>query len=160
MDNRITTIAWAAGFVDADGTISLKRKRNVGGYIHYQPFIAVTQIAEYRNSLEKLQKLFGGSIYASKQENRLPIVRWAIVARQAIACAKEMHPYLVVKKHRAELIISFEKLLTKRGEQYRLSEKNHLERATLFNLIRAENRKGSLRLQRLSEKTPQGEATV
>ncbi len=145
-----TDLAWAAGFIDADGTITLKRwKRN--GKVYYQPWITVTQVAEYETSVQKLQDMFGGNIHGSHPAHRLPVLQWAVVSKQAIACAKLLLPYLIVKKYRAELVLKFEPMLIERKKQYRLSEANQSEREQLWELIRAEHRKGTLRLQRLSE---------
>ena len=154
-----TDLAWAAGFIDADGTITLKRWKR-GKAIYYQPWITVTQVAEYEASVRKLQAMFGGNIYGSHPKNRLPVLQWACVSKQAIACAKKLLPYLMVKHYRAELVLQFEGLLIERTKQYKLSDANQSERAKLWDKIRAEHRKGTLRLQRLSEKTPKGDATV
>ncbi len=156
MDN----IIWSAGFLDGEGTISLKRIIRKGR-IYHQPYMSCGQTIKGIKAIEKLQELFSGSISSWHQKgNNLDTVEWRVVSREALNCAKRILPYLILKREQAELIIEFYKLVLKREKQYRLTDMDYQKRDELFVQFRKLNVKGKLHLKRLSEETPNGDATV
>lgn len=163
MENQ--DIIWAAGFMDGEGTIGIKRyimKRN--GKIYYTPYISCSQSVVRQYAVEYLKKIFGGSVgiykasrFKDNPDNRMDTAQWVVASRKAENAAKLLLPYLKVKRKNAELLLKFYELPK---PKYRLSNGNFEEREKLFQQIRLLNEKGALRLKRLSEKTPKGDATV
>lgn len=157
MDNKII---WAAGFIDGEGTITIKRIKRKG-FIYHQPYITCSQTTRGKECIEILKELFGGSIshYKFKTgKNWGDVVQWTVASQKALSCAKLLLPYLVYKKPLAKLLISFYDL--KRENVYRLEPLDYSRRDDIYEKMRNYNVKGKVRLQRLSEKTPQGDATV
>lgn len=151
-------IAWAAGFLDGEGTITIKRYRRFYK-IHYIANISCGQVNKPHNvvALEKLRSLFnGGKIYIYSVKSggdRIDVASWNITAKNAKECAKTLLPYLVIKHRQAELLIKFSEAAENK-KQFRLTEEDHRIRSEFFDKMRTLNVKGKLRLQRLSEETP------
>ncbi len=149
---------WAAGFMDGEGTITIKRWVRYGK-IHYQPYISCCQVQKPLNieAIKILQELFGGSIsmYTQKPNTsqRLDTIQWSIVSQNALQCAKILLPYLQIKKVQCKLLISFYSETNQKKGNYRLNEHDHLIRSQLWEKMSKLNVRGKLRLQRLSEKT-------
>lgn len=156
--------AWAAGFIDGEGTITLKRFRSkyTTRGIHYQPYVSLGQATHegHEAGVQKLQDLFGGSIsrWASKAP-RLQTVSWCVVSRQAVECLKKVRSYLVVKKKHADLLFRYYETVGKR-KAYKVTDEEMAKREAIWTEIRSMNQKGKLHLQRLSEIPPKGDATV
>lgn len=166
MDTLLQTeYAWAAGFIDGEGTITLKRYKShyTVRKIHYQPFVCLGQadFMGHYDAVRHLQKLFGGSV--SEYKNKPPrrkTLQWSIVSRQAVECLIKIRSYLKVKNHHADLLIGYYDGAGKRGRVYRLSDEELGKREKIWSEMRAINQKGKLHLQRLSEVTPKGDAIV
>jgi hypothetical protein len=107
-----TDLAWAAGFIDGEGCISvIKRKtgQSKAGrrYEYHQLNINVPQID--KAPLDKLQKMFGGMVRANKAiGNRRPSFVWTIHSRIAYNTLIQLIPYLIVKQREAELALQFQ----------------------------------------------------
>ena len=156
MDN----IIWAAGFLDGEGCISLKRIIRKGR-IYHQPYISCSQVIKGRKALEILKKLFSGSITKHPMGgNRVDAIEWRVVSQEALNCAKILLPYFILKKGQAELLIKFYSLVLKREEQYRLTDEDYKKRDELFAQLKKLNVRGKLRLKRLNEMTSKEDATV
>ena len=151
---------WAAGFMDGEGTITIKRVKQ-RGYIYHQPYITCAQTLKGNSALKILKDIFGGSLYIYRQKGqRIDTVQWTIVSKDAMNCAKTLYPYLVLKKKQAEIIMRFydEKEIYK----YKMPMSEIKRRENMFIEMRKLNVKGKIKfqLQRLNEETPKGEATV
>ncbi len=109
-----------------------------------------------------MHDIFGGSIYeyADRRGDRIPTITWSCTSRDAQKCAERLLPYLLLKNEQAILLIRFYNLLEKRKKNYRMSKAVDDERAKLFDEMRKHNVKGRLRLKRLNEETPKGDAIV
>lgn len=148
-----TEYAWAAGFMDADGTISLKRYVR-GGKVVYQPHISCTQAdnANHLEAIELMQTLFGGGLSKyTPTPPRTPTLQWSVASRAAIECLKKIRPHLKIKYTQADLLFEYYDGLPDRSSYYRTSEEELQRRAKIWDDMRALNFKGKLRLQRLSE---------
>lgn len=157
-----TEYAWAAGFIDADGTITLKRCIRKGRIV-YQPYITVAQSdnANHLESLDVLKRLFGGSIsHLTTKPPRAPVHQWVLASQAVVKCLEKIRPFLKIKYTQADLLLKYYKESPKRDSYYRIPEEEHLRRGLLFDEMRLLNFKGALRLQRLSELAPKGDATV
>jgi hypothetical protein len=124
--------------------------------------VGMSHTPENRKALEELQSMFGGNMVARKEKlnpNRLDAVSWTVVSQMALSCLKRIAPHLRVKKEHARLLIEFqENCISRKGKK---KDPEKLARQEdYFYRVRALNFKNRLRLQRLSEKTPKGEAIV
>lgn len=154
-------IIWAAGFMDGEGTITIKRylSKSCKRGITFQPYVSCGQTIKGIVAIEKLKEIFGGSISQWEQTgNRLDTIGWATVSRQALQTVKSLLPFLVLKRKQAEIIIAFYKRHKGRGKH--LTDKEFVQKEQQFFEMRKLNTKGVLRLKRLSEETPKGDATV
>lgn len=172
------SIIWAAGFIDGEGTITIKRVRRsrstmgkkCDGQVHYyQAYISCAQSDKplARKAILKLQTLFGGSIMGYKQTGqRWDTVQWTVVSNDALKCVKSLLPFLVVKCPQARILIDFCSRIKRTGflkgghSNYRLSDEEINLRQKMFYKMREYNAKGRLHLQRLNEVAPKGDAIV
>lgn len=96
-----TELAWAAGFIDGEGsTTTRKTKHNT-----YQLSLQIQQKGS--EPLDKIKEILGGEVYASKV--RPGIFKWSIQKKESVInCLNQLWPYLTeVKKRQA--IIAVEK---------------------------------------------------
>ncbi len=152
-----TEYAWAAGFIDGEGTITLKRykSRYATRKIHYQPFVSLAQANHdgHYQGVEKLKEIFGGSLSRYKAvPPRKETLAWCVVSRDAVDCLKKIRPYLIVKAKHADLLISYYETAGLR-ESYRVTDKELAKREKIWSQMRSMNQKGKLHLQRLNEST-------
>lgn len=106
---RDTDHAWAAGFIDGEGTIGLYTK---GKNTSPVPTLRVSNTDP--RPLEKLQRLFGGWVKASppKLGNRRPQFFWVLQGSAKIQNVLEaILPYLCVKEKQAALVLGWIKYL-------------------------------------------------
>lgn len=172
MDTLDIQYAWAAGFIDGEGTISIKRffryRKDRTKYIYYQPFVSLSQavVGGHEEGVIKLQELFNGSIahwQDKRPTNRYKTMQWSVVSLDALNCIQKVYPYLVVKQANAKIILRFfkERNKLKGGSgKVKMTDIEFKKRENLFDQSRLLNQKGKLHLQRLSEITPNGDATV
>ena|ERR1700733_4834323 len=158
-----TEYAWAAGFIDGEGTITIKRYYR-GNRVHFQPYVACTQAEGFNHfeAIDHLQALFGGSIaYGKAKPPRTATRQWICASRKAIECLRKIRPYLSIKHTNADILLRYYEVTNARAKgYYRLSDEELALRQEIWDEMRLLNQRGTLRLQRLSEQTPKGEATV
>lgn len=136
-------LAWAAGFIDGDGfitiqdrTTKIKNKTYNGYYIR----LGCCQASE--TPLKELQKLFGGVIRIKncgpnkENYNRKIQYIWALSTQQATEVIKQLFPYLVHKKEVAKLAIEFQ---TTMGNYYKVPDEILLRRVLLKDKIQTLN---------------------
>ena len=117
MDDIQIQYAWAAGFIDGEGTISIKRcfryKKDGSKYLYYQPFVSLSQavVGGHEKGVIKMQELFNGSISNWHQKGtnpfRYPTMQWSVWSLDAQKCIEAIYPYLVIKKANADIIKEF-----------------------------------------------------
>lgn len=161
--NKQEKLIWTAGFIDADGTITIKRTLRNGKYYHL-PYISCGQSVKSgkKEAIEILKELFGGSIYEFETKStsrRLNVYQWCITSKTAYECAKTLQKYLIVKKKQSKVLTEFYKIFIVNGGK-NLTDQDRIDRDEYYYKMRELNFRGKARLQRLSEKTPKGEATV
>lgn len=153
---------WTAGFIDGEGSITIKRYHR-NGRIVYQPYISCCQANPNGGdkAIQFLKDTFGGSISRYNQKGqRNATSLWAITSQTALTFAKRLYPYLTIKKERAGIIIDYYKNINKGKGYNKLSEQEMEKREKYWLKMRSLNERGTLHLQRLSEVTPKGDATV
>lgn len=99
MDNKQLQYAWAAGFIDGDGFISIDKTGD-----GFQAKIEATQGIE--DPLVCLRNLFGGSI-GVKKSTYGNYLYWRARGYQVEEILRCLLPYLVVKKRQAEIVLEF-----------------------------------------------------
>lgn len=113
-----TELAWAAGFIDGEGSISItkrypKKKRGETNFSYKLEINAVnTKVAP----IMRLQALFGGKLQVCnvKLKNARIIHRWTIFDKQAEQCLLLILPYLSCKYEQAQLALEFRRVVKQR----------------------------------------------
>lgn len=105
---RAEEIAWAAGFIDGEGSLGAGRGKGVS--------LEVGQVS--REPLDELARIFGGSIYERPRRHVRggTFYRWTLAgAPQVVAALCLLHPYLRVKRREAEILIAIAATFGPRG---------------------------------------------
>ena len=109
---REETLAYLAGIMDSDGNFRIEKK-GVPEMLspHYRINIRAAQVRP-SPAIELLAKTFGGNMTSrrARRPNRRDLVSWSLHDRSAAAAINELYPYLVVKKHEAELLLELRQL--------------------------------------------------
>ena len=96
--------AWAAGFVDGEGSIGVYNSHNTLS-LH----LNVGQVDP--RPLEKLCAIFGGHYRLNRSRSaKGPIYDWKLHGKAAASALQAMLPYLTTKLEQAELAIEFQGL--------------------------------------------------
>jgi hypothetical protein len=118
--SRSHQLAWAAGFIDGDGFITIQnRKTKYKDKIYTGTYLRVGACQAHLTPLEKLQDIFGGSIRPKNcgpnphGYNRKQQWVWTLSTDQAKEALEQLLPYLVHKKEVALLGIAFQNTMTK-----------------------------------------------
>ena len=114
--NSIADIAWSAGIIDGEGTISIfPRYRSDAikkgtSFRNHGYCMRVSASNTDPRIIRKLAELWGGSfrLVKSNRSNRSPCWHWVIAAKKALVVVEQITPYLVCKKEQAILAISFQ----------------------------------------------------
>lgn len=96
-----TALAWAAGFIDGEGCVSVVP-------IHKRPGLYRLQMSAsgtIKKPLERLQSLFGGSIqhYHRAREVRKDYWQWFLYGKKAQAVLKSLYDQFTVKTRQAAI---------------------------------------------------------
>lgn len=132
-------MAYIAGFIDADGSVTAHRAEPTPGKYFYR--VRVTATNADREVLMSLLNNFGGSI--SLHNPRAPrhhntVWRWTVSNRPAVSdMLTQLLPYMRVKRSRSVLVLAMisELLGARRSSRFH----------TLFTNIRALNKRGRAR---------------
>lgn len=113
--SRSHQLAWAAGFMDGDGFITIQdRKTKHKDKVYLGHYLRVGACQAKLEPLEFLQKLFGGSIRPKNSGpnregyNRKPQWVWSLSTKEASEALEQMLPYLVHKQEVAQLALVFQ----------------------------------------------------
>ena len=112
-------LAWAAGFMDGDGFITIQnRKSVVNGKTYSGNYLRVGACQAKQDVLLELQSLFGGSIRSKNSGpnregyNRKPQWVWTLSTQQATDALVQLLPFLIHKRDVALLAIEFQKTMS------------------------------------------------
>lgn len=138
MTIKDTDLAWAAGFFDGEGYVTIGR-RNHKGYIGHYLRVGVNHVAP--EPIVKLHELFGGKVeYTDKVVgNRKPRYRWILNTRAANEFLTTIKPYLINKIKEAELADTFQSSINPKNSKT-LSEEVHVFREQLKQELMSMNR--------------------
>ena len=113
--SRSHQLAWAAGFIDGDGFITIQnRNTKYKDKIYSGQYLRVGACQASILPLEKLQSLFGGSIRPKNSGpnpngyKRKPQWIWTLSTNTAKEALEQMLPYLVHKQEVAQLALVFQ----------------------------------------------------
>jgi len=109
---REETLAYLAGIMDSDGNFRVVKMRVPEMlWPHYRINIRASQVTP-SPAIELLAKTFGGkmTIWRTTRPNHRDLVGWGLHDGRAAAAINALYPYLVVKKHEAELLLELRQL--------------------------------------------------
>jgi hypothetical protein len=111
-------LAWAAGFLDGDGFITIQRRnQKVKDKVYENLYLRVGACQANKVPLLELQKIFGGSIRDKNSGpnhecyNRKQQYVWTLSTRQASDALQQLLPFLIHKKEVAILGIEFQETM-------------------------------------------------
>lgn len=132
-------LAWAAGFIDGDGFITIQdRSQKVNGVKYTGQYVRLGCCQASEIPLKELQHLFGGTIRVKnsgpnkERYNRKTQYIWCLSTLQAVEAIKQLLPFLIHKKEVAELAIEFQ---TTMGTTVKLSDEIKQKRSELKDRI-------------------------
>lgn len=112
-------LAWAAGFIDGDGFITIQnRKSVVNGKTYSGTYLRVGACQAKQDVLLELQSLFGGSIRPKNSGpnregyNRKPQWIWSLSTQQAAEALAQLLPFMIHKREVALLALEFQKTMS------------------------------------------------
>src|ERR1043165_2621495 len=101
MEPTQTQIAYFAGFVDGEGSISISRRKFPGSTkVGHSLQVSVTQVV--RAPLDEMLRLFGGSIRVSTVRGKALYHCLTLSGPKAGKFLKLARPYLILKKAEAD----------------------------------------------------------
>lgn len=122
--SRSHRLAWAAGFIDGDGFITIQnRKSTVNGKEYTGQYLRIGCCQASEVPLKELQHLFGGSIRIKNSgPNRENYSRktqyiWTLSTKQAADAIKQLLPFLIHKRDVALLALSFQETMSETKKQ-------------------------------------------
>lgn len=116
-------LAWAAGIIDGEGHIELKKSRLKCGNFGYS--VAVIVVNTSKIMLDVLSSLFGGDVKQMVSYSPLskkPLWRWGLYGGNASDCLKLLLPHIVTKIDQVILIIKSRDYTRMHGGGHRTSE--------------------------------------
>lgn len=110
-------LAWAAGFIDGDGFITIQIRNQVIKDKQYKGhYLRIGCCQASQVPLKELQDLFGGTIKEKNSGgstyNRKQQWIWNVSTKQAKEVLEQLLPYLVHKKEVALLALEFQKTMS------------------------------------------------
>lgn len=155
---KIESYIYFAGILDGEGNFVIARDRKLRqGYLKpkYEPGITVVNTSKVL--MDWLVENIGGSYCKRKNNdtaNHKDTYSWKIGPKSFLSELKQVIPFLVIKKHQAELIVKFyeEALQTKFGNGKPMCRQEFERREALYQELRKEI--DSRRPQRLNEGEP------
>lgn len=105
-------LAYAAGFIDTDGSITIARRPKQDASVRYSPIIAAKCVDD--GPLEFLSDLFGCTVSRRDQSTRnsnlrrnFALLGWRAESRTAVEMAAQIAPFLLIKRAQAEMLVEF-----------------------------------------------------
>jgi hypothetical protein len=139
---RLETIIYCAGLLDGEGSfgITMRQRKHFASEAH------ITCQMMDKQSIVLLHETFGGNIHAYEypQYKTKMLYHWRISGKQAAEAAKELLPYLQIKREQAKNIIAYAKILRPRniGPQAKLTLAEETLRRSFCEKARALNARG------------------
>ena len=113
-------LAWAAGFIDGDGFITIQnRSTKYKDKVYTGHYLRLGACQASKKPLETLQSIFGGSIREKnsgpnrENYNRKTQWIWTLSTQQAADAIQQMLPYFIHKREVALLGLEFASTMSK-----------------------------------------------
>lgn len=99
----LNDIAWAAGFIDGEGCITITKSSRDSRWHIYSVCLSVTQ--REREPLDKLSELFGGKV-ALRKSGKFTYYNWRLFGANAGKTIAIVRPYLHTnKRQQADIVV-------------------------------------------------------
>lgn len=130
--SRSHSIAWAAGFFDGEGSVSIHAPQPKRGC--HNLHISISQ--KVQEPLLEVQRLFGGKIYIKSDKGRAVGYQWNVGSVKAADMLRQMMPYLVHKNQVAALALDYQATMTNSRKKVpdEIIEKRRLIREEIIRL--------------------------
>lgn len=135
-------LAWAAGFIDGDGFITIQNRNQIINEKQYKGhYLRIGACQASKKPLEELQTLFGGNITIKNSGpnregyNRKTQYLWCLSTAKAAEIIEQLLPYLIHKKEVALLGLEFQKTMS----NFKVSEETWDKREDLKQQIQTIN---------------------
>jgi len=135
-------LAYAAGFVDGEAYIQIKRHRKTGNFIDT---IRIGQTN--REILDYLRSLFGGSVHVMTKAHGNTRQAWVLVipSKMAEDFIRAIFPYLRVKRRQARIFLSYRKRIrTRYYGNLPLTKLEIALRLEMISMMKRLNKRGAL----------------
>jgi len=132
--------SYIAGFVDADGSIGIERRKRASGEVGYSVKLYITNAD--RETMDWLVTNLNGSVYLTNRnspKHHQTMWRWVVRGKKAGPIIQKLLPYLHLKKKRAEIAMRFIETIT---DGKRLDDKSKHLREYLANQLSRMNFRG------------------
>ena len=132
--------AYVAGFIDADGSVGIERRKRASGEVGYSVKLYITNAD--RSTMDWLVSNLEGGVYLTNRhspKHHQTMWRWVVRGKKAGPLLRELLPYLRLKKKRAELALRFVETITNGG---RLDPESKRLREYLANQLTRMNFRG------------------
>ncbi len=140
----LTKKAYVAGIFDGEGSVSLrKNKRKNRKHCSYFIDVAIWNSSE--ELINEVKSLYGGfkSTRIDKKGRRKVYYAWRAASNIAMSFLRDVYPFLIVKKERAEIAMEFQDMI-QREKQSRskksLSDQELEERERFYQKLKSLNR--------------------
>lgn len=102
-DTGPTNVAWAAGYIDGEGCISVSKNGPKQKHM-----LRLTVLSTNPLPLPKLRYLFGGTISGPRVRNgHRPAWTWSAGSRDTLLALERLLPYLTVKRDEARVALTY-----------------------------------------------------
>lgn len=149
MSQQNGLIAWAAGFIDGEGTICISKGKPSKNGVSPRYNLVVQAGGTRLEPLLRLQSLFGGSIHTHNYNSRAkeswkPYSIWYISTLKAVSCLKRVLPYLTIKGEQASLGLDLQqlKVIRTHSKKVALTATELEAREALYQKLRVLNERG------------------
>lgn len=127
-------LAWAAGFFDGEGCISIQRS----GSLPHHLYLSVSQVDP--RPLARLMSAFGGTVRRVKpRNNQRPYSTWQITGRKAADALANIYEFLRSKREQAAVALAFQGSMDRNGARAgkKLTEQEWADRAVFASQVKA-----------------------
>jgi hypothetical protein len=119
-DSNVVDLAWAAGFIDGEGCISIHKHKSSRNPKYPRFTLRLTVSNTKVDVLNQCKEIFGCGTVTLDQlredKNWKQGYRWTVTCDSASRVLKQLIPYLRVKRRQAETGIEFQSRLTLKGK--------------------------------------------
>jgi hypothetical protein len=132
---------YMASMIDGEGSLNIEIQSPRENRKYYYYSLRLIVINTNKDLMDWLVKTFGGKYSERKKiEKRKVCYRWAKCSREAAEILEACIPYMIVKKHQAQLFIEFMNTMGITG--WNVSAETREHRQFLYEKMRKLNKQG------------------